>query len=88
MSKKNRTFATDYSYCLSAADESATSLRHVQTHVGSKKAKLAPCCTRQMHKPLSAEPEKRKGGSASISRRHHTSGVCHFNYLLLCVIYQ
>lgn len=31
MSKKNRTFATDYSHCLSAADESATSLRHLHT---------------------------------------------------------
>lgn len=61
MSKKNRTFATDYSYCLSAADESATSLRHLQTHVESKKAKLAPCCTRQMHKSLKCRTGKAEG---------------------------
>ena len=78
MSKKNRTFAADYSYCLSAADESATSLRHL--HTCRKQESKA----RAMLYPADAQTIKvqnRKSGR--VGRRVLADGTTHPGYVIL-----
>ena len=69
--KKKRNFAADNSHSLSAADESAANIRTPHTSKVKESNARAMPSPEETQTNTCAETGRRKGGSASIGRRHH-----------------